>query len=224
MTSHASSKLDGWGTGTRRIERSLSAADVLLRVVDGGLCGVIFVAPYFFGGRHDMGRLLLVAIVAVTACAWFARQSTLPNARWPRTIANLVLLLAAALVLIQIIPLPQDLVARLSLRNSQLLPLWTGGGEGTVDFGKWRTLSLMPHETTKSLEGTSTGPIGTAHNLAVYIPEPHPWFQGGPFLNHDYPGFSLRMLDEHILRVRVRFEKSDRVQWEVNVAEFLDRR
>jgi len=80
------------------------------------------------------------------------------------------------------------------------------------------------HEATKTLDGTSTGPIGTAHNLAVYIPEPHPWFQGGPFLNHDYPGFSLRMLDEHILRVRVRFEKSDRVQWEVNVAEFLDRR
>jgi hypothetical protein len=79
------------------------------------------------------------------------------------------------------------------------------------------------HEATKTLEGTSTGPIGTAHNLSVYIPDSHPWFQGGPFLNHDYPGFTLRMLDEHILRVRVRFEKSDRVQWAVNVSEFFER-
>lgn len=123
---------------------------MLLRVVDAGLCGVIFIAPYFFGGRHDMGRLLLVSIIAVTACAWFARQALLPAARWPRTVAYLVLLLAAALVLLQIVPLPQEWVSRLSLRNSQLLPLWNGG-DGTLGFGAWRTLSLMPHETTKSL-------------------------------------------------------------------------
>jgi alpha-galactosidase len=79
-------------------------------------------------------------------------------------------------------------------------------------------------EATKTLEGISTGPIGTAHNLSVYIPEPHPWIQGGPFLHHDYPGFTLKMLDEHILRVRVRFEQSNRVRWEVNVAKFFERR
>ncbi len=151
MTSHAPSKLDGWGPGSRQLKSGRSAADVLLRVVDGGLCGVIFVAPYFFGGRHDMGRLLLVSIIAMTATAWFARQALLPAARWPRTIAYLLLLLAAALIVLQIVPLPQDWIARLSPRTSQLLPLWSGGGEGATNFGRWQTLSLMPHETTKSL-------------------------------------------------------------------------
>jgi hypothetical protein len=79
-------------------------------------------------------------------------------------------------------------------------------------------------EESKTLTGVSTGPIGTAHNLSVYIPQSHPWFQGGPFLNHDFPGFSLRMLDEHILRVRVRFEQFPRVQWAVNMVDFFDRR
>ena len=84
---HTSPKNDGWGFGSRPVVSDRPAADVLLRVVDAGLCGVIFVAPYFFGGRHDMGRLLLVSIIAVTATAWFIRQSMLPVARWPKTIA-----------------------------------------------------------------------------------------------------------------------------------------
>jgi hypothetical protein len=76
-------------------------------------------------------------------------------------------------------------------------------------------------DASNTLEGISTAPIGTAHNLSVYIPEPHPWFQGGPFLNHDSPGYTLRMAEEHILRIRVRFEESERVRWVVNVADFL---
>lgn len=151
VTSHASTKLDGWGNGSRRIKSGRSAADVLLRIVDGGLCGVIFVAPYFFGGRHDMGRLLLISIIAATSTAWFARQALLPTARWPRTIAYLLLLLTAALVLFQIVPLPQEWIARLSPRTGQLLPLWSSGADGPASFGQWKTLSLMPHETTKSL-------------------------------------------------------------------------
>ena len=63
------------------------------------------------------------------------------------------------------------------------------------------------------LEGTSLGPIDTAHNVWVYIPEAHPWFQGGPFLFHDFPGYTLKMLDEHILQVRVRFDGTPRRNW-----------
>src|SRR5438270_411786 len=86
------------GLSRRPAKDSQPAADALLRVVDAGLCGVIFIAPYFFGGRHDLGRLLLVSIIVVTATAWFLRQAMLPLARWPRTIAYGLLLLAAALV------------------------------------------------------------------------------------------------------------------------------
>ncbi|HEX5471749.1 MAG TPA: hypothetical protein VFW73_07665, partial [Lacipirellulaceae bacterium] len=81
MNSHTTIKSDAWGFGGKPAKADDSPADKLLRVVDAGLCGVIFVAPYFFGGRHDMGRLLLVSFIAVTAIAWFIRQAMLPAAR-----------------------------------------------------------------------------------------------------------------------------------------------
>ena len=126
-------------------------ANHLLRVVDFGLCGVIFVAPYFFGGRHDLGRLVLVSLIALTAAAWFTRQALLPTARWPRTAAHVILLLAAALLLLQIIPLPPAWHAWLSPNSAELLPLWTAENSSATGFGAWQTLSLIPHETTKSL-------------------------------------------------------------------------
>jgi hypothetical protein len=75
----------------------------------------------------------------------------------------------------------------------------------------------------KILEGISVGPPQSAHNIAVYIPETHPWFQGGPFLFHDFPGYSAKMMDDHILRIRVRFENAGRVSWKVDLAKFFDR-
>jgi hypothetical protein len=76
---------------------------------------------------------------------------------------------------------------------------------------------------SKSLSGVSLGPDQTAHNIAVYVPEPQPWFQGGPFLFHDFPGYTLKMMDDHILRIRVRFEQNTRVAWTINFPEFLKR-
>lgn len=124
---------------------------VLLRVVDAGLCGVIFIAPYFLGGRHDFGRLVFVGLVAVTAVAWFARQAMLPTARWSRTAAHGLLLFAAALVTLQIVPLPGDWIATISPRTAQLLPLWAGSSDAPANMGTWQTISLVPHETTKAL-------------------------------------------------------------------------
>lgn len=73
----------------------------------------------------------------------------------------------------------------------------------------------------KTLEGVSLGPAGTAHNVTVYVPEAHPWFQGGPFLFHDFPGYTLKMMDTHILRVRVRFDQVTRVPWKIDMAKFF---
>jgi hypothetical protein len=76
-------------------------------------------------------------------------------------------------------------------------------------------------EERQTLAGISLGPLGTAHNIAVYIPEPQQWVQGGPFLFHDFPGYTLKMMDEHILRVRVRFDQEKRVAWKINMKENL---
>lgn len=140
-----------WSEAGRAASDDPRLADHLLRFVDLGLCGVIFVAPYFFGGRHDFGRLVLVSLIALTAVAWFVRQALLPAGRWPRTFAHTILFLAAALLLLQIIPLPPAWHSWLSPNSAELLPLWTTGGSDPTAVGTWQTLSLIPHETTKSL-------------------------------------------------------------------------
>jgi len=76
----------------------------------------------------------------------------------------------------------------------------------------------------KTLEGVSLGPLGTAHNVAVYLPEAHRWVQGGPFLFHDLPGYTVKMMDDHILRIRVRFDNTTRVPWQVDLGKFFGQR
>jgi hypothetical protein len=75
----------------------------------------------------------------------------------------------------------------------------------------------------RRLSGLSLGPKGSAHNVAVFVPEPHPWVQGGPFLHQDFPSYTLKMLDEHVLRVRVRFDRDTRVPWEIRFDDLFGR-
>lgn len=76
---------------------------------------------------------------------------------------------------------------------------------------------------TKTFEGISLGPPGTAHNVALYLPEAHRWVQGGPFLFRDFPGYTVKMMDDHLLRIRVRFDRATQVAWKVNLGEMFQR-
>lgn len=127
-----------------------SLARRLLSVVDLGLVAIICAAPFVFGGRHDMGRLIFVSLVAVTSTAWFVRQSLLPQARWNKTMAHGLILFALALVVMQLVPLPAEWLAQLSPRTIELLPLWTSG-HSAGQLGTWTTLSFTPHDTTCAL-------------------------------------------------------------------------
>jgi hypothetical protein len=69
----------------------------------------------------------------------------------------------------------------------------------------------------RSLEGVSLGSLGTSHHLAVYLPESHDWAQGEQLLYHDFPGYSVKLLDEHLLRIQVRFDQDIRVPWQINL-------
>jgi O-antigen ligase/tetratricopeptide (TPR) repeat protein len=125
-------------------------ADRLLAIVDMGLLATICAAPFVFGGRHDLGRLVFVSLVGLTATAWFARQAVLPSATWTRTAAFGILVAAVALVALQLVPLPADWLTRLSPRIGALLPLWLPGS-GTEQLGTWQTLTFTPRETTLAL-------------------------------------------------------------------------
>ncbi len=74
---------------------------------------------------------------------------------------------------------------------------------------------------TRTLSGVSHGPASTAHNVLVYLPEPHRWVQGGPYLYHDFPGYTLKMMNDHLLRVRVRFDQETSVAWKIRFDEFF---
>lgn len=142
----------GWTLGPRAASTRWtdSVASKLLLAVDAGLGAIICVAPFVFGGRHDLGRLVFVSLVAFISLAWFARQCLLPQAAWTRTWANVLLLATIALVAFQLAPLPPDWLPRLAPRTAELLPMWTAGA-GDLALGNWSTLSLSPRETTLAL-------------------------------------------------------------------------
>jgi len=74
---------------------------------------------------------------------------------------------------------------------------------------------------TGILQGVSLGPAGTSHNVAVYVPDARRWTQGGTFLHHDFTGYTLKMMEEHILRVHVRFDNENRTAWKIDFNAFF---
>ena len=123
----------------------------LLQVVDVGLAGVIFVAPLLMGGRHAVGQLALTVFAVAAAWAWAIRQCFQPDARWRPTAATPLLLLGLAIVVLQIVPLPPWLLARLSPATADVLPLWGADAGAAAWLGCWNCISFTPSETLAGL-------------------------------------------------------------------------
>jgi hypothetical protein len=81
--------------------------------------------------------------------------------------------------------------------------------------------SIAWNAATTTLSGISLGPSGTVHSVFLYLPDKHPWVQADPFLFYDFPGYTLKIMEENILRVQVRFDKTGRVPWEVDMGKFF---
>jgi O-antigen ligase/tetratricopeptide (TPR) repeat protein len=129
----------------RNLERWLQHA------VDLGLAGVVFVAPLLMGGRHDVGRLVLVVLVCATSLAWLFRQCLLPRARWNWSGAEWNILAGVALLCFQLVSLPTALVAKLSPRIPELLPVWSDQTQFDMGLGTWSQASLAPVATQGGL-------------------------------------------------------------------------
>ncbi len=76
-------------------------------------------------------------------------------------------------------------------------------------------------ENNKTISGMSKGPLHSSHNVSIYVPGDHPWTWGGSALVRDFDNYSLKLVDTHIIRVHVVFEKSERVQWKISPDQFL---
>ncbi len=122
-----------------------------LRLVDAGFLGILFIAPLFFGGRHDFGRLVFVLLSIVVALAWCGRQIALGGGTRTRTPVHGILGLAIGLILLQLLPMPERWLELLSPRVLHLLPLWTSAANSTSTLGAWHTLSLTPETTRLAL-------------------------------------------------------------------------
>jgi len=130
---------------------SLSASEWLLRIVDVGLATCILGVPWLMGGRHPLGQLILVVVATVTAAAWMLHQSSTSKPGWRHCPAQLLLALAVLLLLVQIAPLPRGWIDACSPRISELLPLYSPGGQDSPALGAWSSISLAPWETRRSI-------------------------------------------------------------------------
>jgi O-antigen ligase/tetratricopeptide (TPR) repeat protein len=128
-----------------------SASRLLLKLVDAGLLGVIFVAPLFMGGRGDIGRLVYVTLVCTTSVCWLVRQCMLADASWRWSGLEWILLAGVLLVVLQLVPLPPDVLGTLSPQISGVLPLWTTQAAAETQLGVWNELTLSPQATRGGL-------------------------------------------------------------------------
>lgn len=78
------------------------------------------------------------------------------------------------------------------------------------------------NENSKIFSGISNGPLGSSHNVYVYIPKSHQWtWSGGPILFHDYDSYSLKLVDENIVQVHADFKNQETVNWQIKLDEFF---
>ena len=112
---------------------------------------VVFLAPLFMGGRGPVGKFVFVCIVCLTVAAWAVAQCRLANGQWRWSGVEWLLMAGIGLVILQLVPLPPSLLARLSPSISELLPLWSSVSSATVRLGEWPTVSLTPEATRGAL-------------------------------------------------------------------------
>jgi len=123
----------------------------LLRLTDFGLMAVIFLAPLFMGGRHPFGRFVFISIACFTAVAWMLRTCFRSDEKWRLSGAEGVLLAGLLLIVIQLFPLPHNMLHWLSPNIAELLPLWSSETETATGFSSWSQITLTPQDTGAGL-------------------------------------------------------------------------
>jgi O-antigen ligase/tetratricopeptide (TPR) repeat protein len=123
----------------------------LLRTVDAGLAGCFFIAPLLLGGRHPTGQLILVGLAVLVTLAWWIRACLVKGVVWRFSGAEVLLLAAVGLVTLQIAPLPEEMLRRLSPRIFEILPLWASDSSSPIHLGSWNRISLTPAATAGGL-------------------------------------------------------------------------
>lgn len=108
----------------------------------------LFIVPFVVGGRHPAGYAA-VSIAAIVAClAWLLRMLRVDEPRWTLGIGEVLLMAALLIGAVQMVALPENVIATASPKLHDLLPAYSGG---PWSLGIWQTLSLTPSETVVGL-------------------------------------------------------------------------
>ncbi|MGO8752967.1 MAG: O-antigen ligase family protein [Thermoguttaceae bacterium] len=121
------------------------------QIIDAALAGCLFLVPAAMGGRHPLGEVLLAVLAVLAALAWTAQQAIQARPTWRWTPAMALVPAGAALLMIQLTPLPQTFLAWISPHAIGILPLWSSVGDPAARLGIWNTISLAPAETRADL-------------------------------------------------------------------------
>ena len=135
----------------------------LTRAVDTILAAIVGIVPLLMGGRHPLGKLVYVALVAALSVVWAGGQCLSRRAYWRRSGAEFLLVAAVLLVVLQLAYLPQSWVDRLSPQIGKTLVLWSSPAGDAVSFGPWTCLSLTPVATRQALA------LLLAHGLLLVV-------------------------------------------------------
>jgi O-antigen ligase len=139
--------------GRRPVEKGPESplARGLMWLTDLALAAVVFFAPLFMGGRHDVGRLVYVACVSVAAVGCLGRLCLSRNARWRLSGAEPLMMAGMLLLALQLVPLPSSVLERVSPEIVRLLPAWSSHGDTSAALGTWNQLTLTPRDTQRGL-------------------------------------------------------------------------
>lgn len=123
---------------------------LIQNVVDVGLLAILVVAPLCMGGRHPLGELVFVALVAFVTMIWLIGQCWGARARFAISGAEGLLVGGVLLVGLQLVSLPQAFLATVSPGLADALPLWSSSSDAVAQTA-WSTVSVAPQATLSGL-------------------------------------------------------------------------
>jgi hypothetical protein len=69
--------------------------------------------------------------------------------------------------------------------------------------------------TQNTLSGISLGPEGSVHDVIIYLPETYYWMPSQTKLFDTSPNYTMKMVDQGILRIRLQFLESTKISWKI---------
>ena len=139
--------------GGASLSRTVAAGNKLqhrFSVAELGILGSIFLVPIFIGGRHPWGHFVLVVCSLVAAVGWVFGAYRGKGIKVVWSDAEWILVAAAILLALQVLPLPSGVLRFLSPRSQEILFLWQSEASDGL-FARWSCVSLTPAETLYSI-------------------------------------------------------------------------